>query len=67
MTAPSKVSEMPRAAISAARVHKPRKFPVSDGAPVEAVYIVYRYGSQTFRCVPGRFVSGNVPCSYIHS
>ena len=37
MTAPSKVSEMPRAAISAARVHKPRKFPVSDGAPVEVV------------------------------
>ena len=37
MTAPSKVSEMPRAAMSAARVHKPRKFPVSDGAPVEVV------------------------------
>ena len=37
MTAPSKVSEMPRAAISAARVHKSRKFPVSDGAPVEVV------------------------------
>jgi acetyl esterase/lipase len=28
---------MPRAAISAARAHKPRKFPVSDGAPVEVV------------------------------
>ena len=37
MTAPSKVSEMPRAGISAARAHKPRKFPVSDGAPVEVV------------------------------
>src|SRR6478672_11643179 len=37
MTAPSKVPSTPRAAISAARGHKPRKFPVSDGAPVEIV------------------------------
>jgi acetyl esterase/lipase len=37
MTAPSKVSNAPRAAISAAKGHKPRKFPVSDGAPVEVV------------------------------
>lgn len=37
MTAPSKVPSMPRAAISAARGHKPRRFPVSDGAPVEIV------------------------------
>lgn len=37
MTAPSKVPTMPRAAISAARAHKSRKFPVSDGAPVEVL------------------------------
>ena len=37
MTAPSKVPSTPRAAISAAKGHKPRKFPVSDGAPVEVV------------------------------
>lgn len=37
MTAPSKVSGSPRAGISPARAHKPRKFPVSDGAPVEVV------------------------------
>src|SRR3954447_3239371 len=37
MTAPSKVPSTPRAAISAARGHKSRKFPVSDGAPVEVV------------------------------
>ena len=37
MTAPSKVPITPRAAISAAKGHKPRKFPVSDGAPVEVV------------------------------
>src|SRR6201994_1350779 len=37
MTAPSKVNPAPRAAISAAKGHKPRKFPVSDGAPVEVV------------------------------
>jgi acetyl esterase/lipase len=37
MTAPSKVNPAPRAAISAAKGHKPRKFPVSDGAPVEIV------------------------------
>ena len=37
MTAPSKVSGAPRAGISAARAHKPRRFPVSDGAPVEVV------------------------------
>ena len=37
MTAPSKVSGSPRAGISPARARKPRKFPVSDGAPVEVV------------------------------
>ena len=37
MTAPSKVPSTPRAAISAAKGHKSRKFPVSDGAPVEVV------------------------------
>ncbi|ORV01575.1 alpha/beta hydrolase [Mycolicibacterium canariasense] len=37
MTAPSKVSGSPRAAISAARAHQSRRFPVSDWAPVEAV------------------------------
>jgi acetyl esterase/lipase len=37
MTAPSKVPSTPRAAINAARGFKPRKFPVSDGAPVEIV------------------------------
>jgi acetyl esterase/lipase len=37
MTAPSKVPTTPRAAIGAAKGHKPRKFPVSDGAPVEVV------------------------------
>ena len=37
MTAPSKAPSTPRVAISAARGHKPRKFPVSDGAPVEVV------------------------------
>jgi acetyl esterase/lipase len=37
MTAPSKVSRAHRAGISPARAHKARKFPVSDGAPVEVV------------------------------
>jgi acetyl esterase/lipase len=37
MTAPSKVPSTPRAAIHAARGLRPRKFPVSDGAPVEVV------------------------------
>jgi acetyl esterase/lipase len=37
MTAPSKVPSTPLAAISAARLHKPRKFPVSDGAPTEVI------------------------------
>ena len=37
MTAPSKVPSTPHAAVRAARGHKPRKFPVSDGAPVEVV------------------------------
>jgi acetyl esterase/lipase len=37
MTAPSKVNSAPRAGISAAKGHKPRKFPVSDGAPLEIV------------------------------
>ncbi|WP_163766579.1 alpha/beta hydrolase [Mycolicibacterium parafortuitum] len=37
MTAPSKVPVTPHAAISAARTRKNRRFPVSDGAPVEVV------------------------------
>src|SRR6476661_6844321 len=37
MTAPSKAPSTPRVAISAARGHKPRKYSVSDGAPVEVV------------------------------
>ena len=37
MTAPSKVPSTRSAAISAASARKPRKFPVSDGAPVEIV------------------------------
>lgn len=37
MTAPSKVARTPRGGISPVRAHKPRKFPVSDGAPVEVV------------------------------
>jgi len=37
MTAPSKVSGSSRARISAARTLKPRRYPVSDGAPVEVV------------------------------
>lgn len=37
MTAPSKVSGSPRAAISAARAYQARRFPVSDWAPVEVV------------------------------
>ncbi|HEX2284519.1 MAG TPA: alpha/beta hydrolase [Mycobacterium sp.] len=37
MTAPSKVARAPRAGITAASTRKPRKFPVSDGAPVEVV------------------------------
>ncbi|MFB1299286.1 alpha/beta hydrolase [Mycobacterium sp. pW049] len=37
MTAPSKVPATPHAAINAARGRKSRKFPVSDGAPVEVV------------------------------
>jgi acetyl esterase/lipase len=37
MTAPSKVSVAPGAGISAGRARKPRRFPVSDGAPVEVV------------------------------
>jgi acetyl esterase/lipase len=37
MTAPSKVPRSHRAAITAARAHKSRRFPVSDGAPVEVV------------------------------
>ncbi|HEX3548405.1 MAG TPA: alpha/beta hydrolase [Mycobacterium sp.] len=37
MTAPSKVSRSSHAGISPARVHRPRKLPVSDGAPVEVV------------------------------
>jgi len=37
MTAPSKAPSTPKVAISAARGHRPRKFPVSDGAPVEVV------------------------------
>ncbi len=37
MTAPSKISTMPHAAISAARAQKSRKYPVSDGVPVEVL------------------------------
>lgn len=37
MTAPSKVARASRADISAARTRKPRKFPVSDTAPVEVI------------------------------
>lgn len=37
MTAPSKVSRSHHAGISPARVHRGRRFPVSDGAPVEVV------------------------------
>src|SRR5689334_12921315 len=37
MTAPSKVPSTRNAAIGAAQGRKPRKFPVSDGAPVEVV------------------------------
>ena len=37
MTAPSKVPRTSRAGVIPARPRKPRKFPVSDGAPVEVV------------------------------
>ncbi len=37
MTAPSKVHAAPRAHIGAGSSRRPRKFPVSDGAPVEVV------------------------------
>ncbi|WP_319454482.1 MULTISPECIES: alpha/beta hydrolase [unclassified Mycobacterium] len=37
MTAPSKVQTASRHGINPARGHKPRRFPVSDGAPVEVV------------------------------
>jgi acetyl esterase/lipase len=37
MTAPSKVPRSSRAGISAAKAHRTRKFPVSDGAPVEVI------------------------------
>jgi acetyl esterase/lipase len=37
MTAPSEVQPSIRAGIRPARSHKPRRFPVSDGAPVEVV------------------------------
>ncbi len=37
MTAPSKVPRSSGPGINAARRHKPRRFPVSDGAPVEVV------------------------------
>ena len=37
MTAPSKVARAPRTGIIPAKARKPRKFPVSDGAPVEVV------------------------------
>ncbi len=37
MTAPSKVSRSSGPAVSSARAHKLRRFPVSDGAPVEVV------------------------------
>ena len=37
MTAPSKVSGSPRPRIRAGSASKPRRYPVSDGAPVEVV------------------------------
>jgi acetyl esterase/lipase len=37
MTAPSKVSRLPRAGVSPASAHKPRRYAVSDGAPVEVI------------------------------
>jgi acetyl esterase/lipase len=37
MTAPSKVTKVPGAGISAASARKPRKYPVSDSAPVEVI------------------------------
>src|ERR1700754_5359822 len=37
MTAPSKVTRASHAGVSPAKSRKPRKFPVSDGAPVEFV------------------------------
>lgn len=37
MTAPSKVSGSPRVSVTAAKAAKSRRFPVSDGAPVEVV------------------------------
>src|SRR5690349_2881286 len=37
MTAPSKVAKAARPGVMPAKGHKPRKFPVSDGAPVEVV------------------------------
>src|SRR6478609_1567986 len=37
MTAPSKVPRASHAGVSPARSHRPRKFPVSDGVPVEVV------------------------------
>ena len=37
MTAPSKVARATRVGVSPAKGRKPRKFPVSDGAPVEVV------------------------------
>ncbi|MGE2719199.1 alpha/beta hydrolase [Mycolicibacterium celeriflavum] len=37
MTAPSKVSHIGRPGVSPVHARKPRKFPVSDGAPVEVV------------------------------
>jgi acetyl esterase/lipase len=37
MTAPSKVTRAPRAGISAGKARKPRKYPVSDSAPVEVI------------------------------
>jgi acetyl esterase/lipase len=37
MTAPSKVSRSYNPGIGTGRAHKPRRFPVSDGAPVEVV------------------------------
>jgi acetyl esterase/lipase len=37
MTAPSKVSRLPRTGVGAASGMKPRRYPVSDGAPVEVI------------------------------
>ena len=56
MTAPSKVSGSPRVGISAVSTPKSRKFPVSDGAPVEVV--------ETGPSIAGRLVSLSVRLTF---